>query len=1491
MSEDYQVDLSAIPGLDDASPSPSPAPSVDLSAIPAPPPSRSDFLADIQAGSSATADAEQKQRAADSATQLAAIDLRDPSQHPQGDDPAAMLAQMPHERLMASDRYRQVYNSAVPVLGPDDAQQYAKLTIAKQAHDIPYLRDSIFGDLMGMPGDAAFQQHYAPAPTPDDGSVVGGFGDQAPDFGTGGGQLDLAPAAAGAEQTWQSIKDATPRALAAGEAGLAKFGANVAEAEGLLAGPIGYLGAKHFAEPLREQASEVQQTIAREQAEDKAAGRGSPLSRFEEAAVGAGYQLPEYMLVPEAGGETKLAELAEPFIKALPASASAARDRYDELRSQGVGVVQALSAAGLTGVLNDLGGGVPLSKFGGALERTAVGAGTNVATTELGRVGQNAILSDRKDLQQEFSPEGDIQAALLGGGLAHVGGSDKGAERLQGAAARALDAVGDNPEAHARIAYALDQVQNGPKNAMWGVAEMQHIAKNGAARDEAAFQAWNDQRQATAVEQPSEAETATPEGRATLDQAQEMLAGQNPADITARFEQQLQDHDQATQDYAALPETQGGRVLNVDVARELSPDYVADRTQSAAVHEPASAFIKRLYTDKLSQPTPDGADPNVLFTAGGTGAGKTSGMQAAGDALGNPEMVYDTNMSNFASSKAKIDQALDAGRNVSVLYTYRDPVEAFRNGALPRAMRMEGELGSGRTVPVDEHVKTHVGASDTVRQLAQHYAGDERVQIHAIDNSNGPGNAKLAPLDSLPKVEENGLREKLLEQLDEAHANGEISDAIYAGFRNKSLGAERGGGDEQERQAPAARPERAAAEPAATAEQAAETAGGEADRAEHELPEGTSTRPGGELQRQARDVTSPLDAAAHEAATSPLNDKPQPTDAQARAGNYAKGHVRLQGLDISIENPRGSTRSGVDENGQPWTREMRHHYGYIKGTLGADGQHMDVMLGENPENPMRPVFVIRQKKADGSFDEHKVMLGFKNQRDAERAYRSEYPRGWDRMGDVQQMSSPDFKAWLKGRGREEAQVGIVPDSVPRVTLRNQQSDAVAMHGVTSDPTPGRVDAAGKALPALPNTSRAARNHTYFDDARGGAQGTHEAVLTNLYDLDKDPRGLVDSAVAEVRQRGLPEDHDHVATELERQIVQQGFDGYRTQGRAAVLGDDVPVSERTNVPRETIREGTENGNEQRSGADTTEVRGPAAERREPEAGEDAGRDVATGGSRENQPRARETDGNGETGQDDAGRARQRGASGAPGADTRARGADVAPAQAPPTGERLATRNADTEMLRARRSDEPSAPRGTKADADLEAGARAALEANPKAGEELAREVAAKPRPLTDHENAVLAMDRARLESERQAAVDRAVEAQRRGDEVGAAQAKASAQIALDAARLNDKAAESAGTEQGRAFRARQLGADQSMTLARMLNEAEVAKGSRLTPAEIAEFERLQAQHKAAAAQLEAGQAEQPLKRATPKATGTPYERQLAKLAAIAKKEQFTKACAL
>lgn len=146
-----------------------------------------------------------------------------------------------------------------------------------------------------------------------------------------------------------------------------------------------------------------------------------------------------------------------------------------------------------------------------------------------------------------------------------------------------------------------------------------------------------------------------------------------------------------------------------------------------------------------------------------------------------------------------------------------------------------------------------------------------------------------------------------------------------------------------------------------------------------------------------------------------------PTEAQKEAGNYKKGHIKIDGYDVTIENPKGSVRSGVDRNGQEWSVTMNNTYGYIRGTEGVDGDHIDVYLSDDIENwDGKRVFVIDVYNEDGTFDEHKVMLGFNNAADAFTNYVRNYSPGFfnNRRTQVSDVSSDVFRKWINSSHRK-----------------------------------------------------------------------------------------------------------------------------------------------------------------------------------------------------------------------------------------------------------------------------------------------------------------------------------------------------------------------------------------------------------------------------------------------------------------------------------------
>lgn len=257
-----------------------------------------------------------------------------------------------------------------------------------------------------------------------------------------------------------------------------------------------------------------------------------------------------------------------------------------------------------------------------------------------------------------------------------------------------------------------------------------------------------------------------------------------------------------------------------------------------------------------------------------------------------------------------------------------------------------------------------------------------------------------------------------------------------------------------------------------------------------------------ELPLAAEAPAAAIDAAAAVAATSPENDLPEPTEAQKEAGNYRKGHIRLKGLDISIENPAGSERTGTTEDGEPYSNTLANHYGYIRGTQGADGDQVDVFLGTfvGEDEQSDQVFVVDQLTEDGDFDEHKVMMGFGSAEEAEQAYLSNYSEGWDRYSGVTPMSVDDFKTWLRegstaeplsqllySRTAEEVIAGNAAGS-NEFRLRHAAAERSARRGQLTDTAQESVisKAEGAGFDPVPFASRAAEQQKRYPRSEGWA---------------------------------------------------------------------------------------------------------------------------------------------------------------------------------------------------------------------------------------------------------------------------------------------------------------------------------------------------------------------------------------------------------------------
>ena len=172
----------------------------------------------------------------------------------------------------------------------------------------------------------------------------------------------------------------------------------------------------------------------------------------------------------------------------------------------------------------------------------------------------------------------------------------------------------------------------------------------------------------------------------------------------------------------------------------------------------------------------------------------------------------------------------------------------------------------------------------------------------------------------------------------------------------------------------------------------------------------------------------------------------EPTAAQKEAGNYKKEHRRIDGYRISIENAKGSVRRGTDASGDSWEVTMQNDYGYIRGTEGVDGDHIDVFLSDTPE--VGDVFVVDQVKPDGTFDEHKVMYGFGSEAEARQAYLSNYSPGWKGLGAITRVSKEEFKKWVESSKRKTKPFADYKNIRTEVSARSQGSVAEQKNATT-----------------------------------------------------------------------------------------------------------------------------------------------------------------------------------------------------------------------------------------------------------------------------------------------------------------------------------------------------------------------------------------------------------------------------------------------------------
>lgn len=242
------------------------------------------------------------------------------------------------------------------------------------------------------------------------------------------------------------------------------------------------------------------------------------------------------------------------------------------------------------------------------------------------------------------------------------------------------------------------------------------------------------------------------------------------------------------------------------------------------------------------------------------------------------------------------------------------------------------------------------------------------------------------------------------------------------------------------------------------------------------------------------------------------NVTPSPTEAQKEAGNYSMGHVRFDGFDITIENPKGSIRSGVNSDGEKWSNILPADYGYFKGTVGKDKDHIDTFMGDNLESDK--VYVVDQINPEtGKFDEHKVMLGYNSISEARSAYNEAYDEGWKGLGAITRTNKDGLKEWFKGDTKKP--FGLKEDIRFRATSNNPE-----------------VQKALDKLQEIEALSKTAAKIKGLEDQSKKAMGVERDYITNqiaqIKEVSKDEKAdtkamiaTVQKAIADYAKKTLP----------------------------------------------------------------------------------------------------------------------------------------------------------------------------------------------------------------------------------------------------------------------------------------------------------------------------------------------------------------------------------
>ena len=222
--------------------------------------------------------------------------------------------------------------------------------------------------------------------------------------------------------------------------------------------------------------------------------------------------------------------------------------------------------------------------------------------------------------------------------------------------------------------------------------------------------------------------------------------------------------------------------IGTDLAREIFPDYagtIEEKLVAAPAVQKSAAALADMVFDSILATSHGGS---VLFTAGGTGSGKTTAILSNIDtfeAFKDASLIFDGNFNSKNSSKERVERALRASCSVAIIFVHRHPVEAYVKGVLPRAQLQ------GRTVAVSDHIRLHRDSIKTFLYASRAYKDNKKVSFAVLNNTGSVHESYPVPVDYLKSVkyDSDELTVAITAELNNAQQKGSISQALYEASR------------------------------------------------------------------------------------------------------------------------------------------------------------------------------------------------------------------------------------------------------------------------------------------------------------------------------------------------------------------------------------------------------------------------------------------------------------------------------------------------------------------------------------------------------------------------------------------------------------------------------------------------------------------------------------------------------------------------------------